>query len=74
MTALAMASGNCEGQIRPILREGAPHEQTYNCLTVIKIWSWAPDGCLTPKQPGRLAVGHNITLTLILADSSPDGA
>jgi hypothetical protein len=29
-----------------------------------KNWSRAPDGCLTPRQTGRLTVGHNITLTL----------
>jgi hypothetical protein len=36
------------------------------CLTVIKIWSWAPHECLTPRQSGRLAVGRNITLSLAL--------
>jgi hypothetical protein len=29
-----------------------------------KKWSSTPDGCLTPRQTGRLTVGHNITLTL----------
>jgi hypothetical protein len=29
-------------------------------------WSWVPDGCLTPRQTGRLTVGRNITLTLTL--------
>jgi hypothetical protein len=28
--------------------------------------SWVPVGCLTPRQAGRLTVGHNITLTLVL--------
>jgi hypothetical protein len=32
-------------QTRPLVREGVPHQQTRNCLTVIKIWYWAPDGC-----------------------------
>jgi hypothetical protein len=38
-------------------------------LTVIKIRCWAPDGCLTPGQTGRLTVGCNITLTLTLTDT-----
>jgi hypothetical protein len=28
-----------------------------NRLTVIKIWSKAPDGCFIPRQTGRLIVG-----------------
>jgi hypothetical protein len=31
-------------QTRPLVREGAPHRQNRNCLTVTNIWSWAPDG------------------------------
>jgi hypothetical protein len=56
MTALARAC--------PEVREGAPHEQTRNCLTEIQLWSWAPDKCFTPRRTGRLTVGHNITVTL----------
>jgi hypothetical protein len=41
--ALARASRNCKWQTRPLVGEGAPHEHTRNCLTVTKIWSWAPD-------------------------------
>jgi hypothetical protein len=33
-------------QTRPLVRESAPYQQACNCLTVIKIWSYAPDGCL----------------------------
>jgi hypothetical protein len=33
-------------------------------LTVMKIWSKAPDGCFIPRQTGRLIVGRNMTLTL----------
>jgi hypothetical protein len=39
MTALARASSNCKRQIRPLVRESAPHQQTRNCPTAIKIWS-----------------------------------
>jgi hypothetical protein len=53
MTALTTASSSYKWQIRPLVREGSPHQQTRNCLTVIKIWSWASDGCLTPRQIGR---------------------
>jgi hypothetical protein len=38
-TALARISSNCKRQTRPLVRESAPHQQTSNCLTVIKIWS-----------------------------------
>jgi hypothetical protein len=30
---------HCKRQTSPLVREGAPHLQTRNCLTVIKIWS-----------------------------------
>jgi hypothetical protein len=36
---LARASSNCKWQIRPLVRESAPHQQTRNYVTVIKIWS-----------------------------------
>jgi hypothetical protein len=39
MTALARTSSKCKRQTRPLVRESAPHEQTRNTLTVIKIWS-----------------------------------
>jgi hypothetical protein len=66
MTAVARANSNCKRQTRPLVREGATHQQTRNCLTAIKIWPWAPDGCLKPRQTGRLTVGRNITLTMTL--------
>jgi hypothetical protein len=66
MTALARARRNCKQQTCPLVTVSAPHQQTRNCLTVIKIWSWAPDGALTPRQTGRLTVRRIITLTLTL--------
>jgi hypothetical protein len=37
------------------------------CITFVKqktkIWSWAPDGSLTPRQTGRLIVSLNLTST-----------
>jgi hypothetical protein len=39
MIALARTSSNCKRQTRSLVRENAPHQQTRNCLTVIKIWS-----------------------------------
>jgi hypothetical protein len=39
LTALAKAYNNCKRQTRPLVRESAPHQQTRNCPTVIKIWS-----------------------------------
>jgi hypothetical protein len=62
MTALARTGNNCKGETRPFVRESAPHQQTRNCLTETKIWSWAPDGCFILRQTGRLTVGCNIRL------------
>jgi hypothetical protein len=59
MIAKARASSNCKGQTRPLVREGARNQQTRNCQTIIKIWSYAPDGCFIPRQTGRLAVSRN---------------
>jgi hypothetical protein len=39
MTALARASSNCKRETHPLIRESAPHQQSRNCPTVIKIWS-----------------------------------
>jgi hypothetical protein len=53
MTELARTSSNCKRQTRLLVRESDPHQQTSNCLTVIKILL-APDGCFIPRQTGRL--------------------
>jgi hypothetical protein len=42
MTALARPSSNCKLHNLLLVREGAPHQQTDNYLTVIQIWSRAP--------------------------------
>jgi hypothetical protein len=39
MTVLAMTSSKGKRQARPLVKESAPHQQTRNYLTVIKIWS-----------------------------------
>jgi hypothetical protein len=57
-------------QTSPLVIKGASHQQTHNCLSVITIWSWAPDGYLTPRQTGRLMVGHDIILTMTLTMTS----
>jgi hypothetical protein len=62
ITALAKTNSNCKRQTSPLVRDSAPHQQTRKCLTVIKIWSWVPDGCFIPRQTGRLTVGRNIRL------------
>jgi hypothetical protein len=64
MTALARASSNCKRQTRPLVRESAPYQHTRNCLTVIKLWPLAPDGCFIPRQTGWLTVGRNKRLRL----------
>jgi hypothetical protein len=50
-TALARARSNYKWETHPLVKVGAPHQQTHNCLTVTKIWSWAIDGGLTPRHP-----------------------
>jgi hypothetical protein len=49
MTALARATSICKRQTPPLVREGAPLQQTRNCPTTIKICSLASDGCSTPR-------------------------
>jgi hypothetical protein len=39
MTELASASSNGKQQTRPLVREGAAHEEAHNRLAGIKIWS-----------------------------------
>jgi hypothetical protein len=53
--------------IRPLVREGAPRRRAKQ-LSIKwkekrKIWLWAPKGRLTPRQIGRLTVGHNMNST-----------
>jgi hypothetical protein len=67
MTALARVVSSFKRQTRPLVRVGAPHEQTRNCLTVTKFLSWTPDGGLTPSPTGRPTTGRNVTMTLTLA-------
>jgi hypothetical protein len=63
MTALARTRNSCKRQTCHLVREGAPHQQPRTCVTIIKIWSWAQDGCLIPRQTGRETVERNITPT-----------
>jgi hypothetical protein len=65
-TALGMLRKNWKLQTRLLVREGSPHTQIRNCIQIIKERRWetgrgAPDGCLAPRESGRLTVGHNIT-------------
>jgi hypothetical protein len=66
MALVARASSICKWQTCPLIREGAPNEQTCNCLTVTKILDLGPSCGLTPKQTGQLIVGRNVTLILTL--------
>jgi hypothetical protein len=61
--ALAMASSIYK---RPVLTsERAPHKnKNVTVRQVIKIWSYAPNGCFIPRETGRLTVGRNIRLRL----------
>jgi hypothetical protein len=40
-------------QTRSLFREIALHQQACNCLTLIEIWSEAPDLCFIPRRTGR---------------------
>jgi hypothetical protein len=62
MTELARISSNCKRKTRPLVRDSAPHQETRKCRTLIKFWSYAPDGCFIRRQTGRLTVGRNIRL------------
>jgi hypothetical protein len=64
------ASSNFKRQTRPLVREGALNQQTRNCQTIIKIWSYAPEGCFIPRQTGRLTVGRNIRLRLSMCGTA----
>jgi hypothetical protein len=37
-------------------------QQTHSSLTVINIWSWAPDGCLTPRLADWLSAVTQLQL------------
>jgi hypothetical protein len=64
MNALARTNSYCKGQTRLLIRECTPHQRTRKCLTVINLWSWAPDGCFIPRQTDRLTFSRNIRLRL----------
>jgi hypothetical protein len=70
VTALARTSTYSKLQTRPLIREDATKLQTQNSLKKIsrrkKNWSRVPDGRLTPRRTGRLIVGRNVTLTLVV--------
>jgi hypothetical protein len=61
-TALSMTNSNRKWENRSLVRGGAPYQQIHNCLTVIQLWTFTPDGCLTPRHTGRLTIRCNITL------------
>jgi hypothetical protein len=68
MPPLASVSSNFKRSTRPLVKEGAKHKHTRSYLPVLKIWSWASDGGLTPRQTGRLAVDRNINWTSIASE------
>jgi hypothetical protein len=53
----------CELDTRPLVREDAAHQQTRKCVTEMKMWLWALDGCLTPRQTARMTAGRNVAST-----------
>jgi hypothetical protein len=69
MTALARTRRNCIRQTRPLVRESSRINKPAT-VWLIKIWSQAPDGCFIPRQTGRLTVGRNTRLILLLSSLS----
>jgi hypothetical protein len=67
VTAMARPRCNCTSKLQahPLFREGAPHQETRNCQTENKNLVMGPDGCLKPRQTGRLIVGRNLTSTSV---------
>jgi hypothetical protein len=65
VNGLARHRSNCTVHYRPVL--SSERKQTRNCLKEIsrrkKNWSRVLDGCLTPRQAGRLTVGRKLTST-----------
>jgi hypothetical protein len=55
-TALARTSSNCKWQTRPLIREGAPRQQTLSCLTDTNL-VLGPRWVLDTKTDWRLTVG-----------------
>jgi hypothetical protein len=51
---------DCKLLTWPLAREGALHQQTHNCLKIIK--TKICYGSLTPRPTVRLTAGHNISL------------
>jgi hypothetical protein len=72
VTALARPRSNCTSKLQthPLVREGDPRQETRNCQTETKIWSWAPAGTPKPRQTGRLTGGRNLTSTSISTSTS----
>jgi hypothetical protein len=55
---------NSKLQTRALVREGVSHIKKSSIVRQIKeIWSWTPDGRLTPGRTGRLTVGRKLTST-----------
>jgi hypothetical protein len=58
-------------QTRLLVREGALKLSKIITKGRRENWSRVSDGCLTPRQAGRVTVGRNATLTMTLSVGSP---
>jgi hypothetical protein len=74
ISALARANSKCKLQIHPLAREGVPHQQTRSCLTLLRIWPCAPDGCLRRRSTDWLTVGRKMIWSLTLTASRTNPA
>jgi hypothetical protein len=72
MTALARPRSNYMSKLQthPIIREDGLHQETREVTQKTKIWTWAPYGSPTPRETGRLTVGHKLTAARNSVDST----
>jgi hypothetical protein len=73
VTMLAKPTCNCrsELQLRPLIREGARHQEARICQTVQEIISGhGPGGCLATRETGQLSVDRKTTSTAIVVSGN----
>jgi hypothetical protein len=68
LAALARTRRNCKLQTHPLFREGTPHQQTHNCLTIKKKSGHGPQ--MGAWHQARLTIGSNIILNLTVTVSA----
>jgi hypothetical protein len=73
MTVLSRASSNRKLQIRPLVRKGAPHEQTRNCLSNTNVTICPTRESVTKTLPVRHNIMTSKSLQLTVWDRPVEG-